>query len=87
MQKFASFTQAQVDKIFLAAAVAANKARIPLAKMAVEETGLNVPKLVDVEMIDGKWAIALQYIEGKTLETLIEEHPEKIDEYLEQRSV
>ncbi len=37
---FAAYTQEQVDKIFLAAASAANKARIPLAKMAVEETGM-----------------------------------------------
>ncbi|MEE1357982.1 MAG: bifunctional acetaldehyde-CoA/alcohol dehydrogenase, partial [Clostridia bacterium] len=36
---FAGYTQEQVDKIFLAAASAANKARISLAKMAVEETG------------------------------------------------
>ena len=36
---FAKYTQEQVDKIFLAAATAANKARISLAKMAVEETG------------------------------------------------
>ncbi len=41
-QEFATYTQAQVDKIFLAAASAANKARIPLAKMAVEETGMGV---------------------------------------------
>ena len=40
--KFASFTQEQVDKIFLAAASAANKARIPLAKLAVEETGMGI---------------------------------------------
>ena len=39
---FATFTQEQVDKIFLAAASAANKARIPLAKMAVEETGMGI---------------------------------------------
>ena len=39
---FASFTQEQVDKIFYEAAMAANKARIPLAKMAVEETGRGV---------------------------------------------
>lgn len=40
--KFATYTQEQVDKIFLAAASAANKQRIPLAKMAVEETGMGV---------------------------------------------
>ncbi len=41
-KKFATYTQEQVDKIFLAAATAANQARIPLAKMAVEETGMGV---------------------------------------------
>ena len=39
---FATYTQEQVDKIFLAAATAANMARLPLAKMAVEETGMGV---------------------------------------------
>ena len=39
---FATYTQEQVDKIFFEAAMAANKARIPLAKMAVEETGMGV---------------------------------------------
>ncbi len=39
---FATYTQEQVDKIFLAAATAANKARVELAKMAVEETGMGV---------------------------------------------
>ena len=39
---FASYSQEQVDKIFLAAATAANRARIPLAKMAVAETGMGV---------------------------------------------
>ena len=41
-KKFASFTQEQVDKIFFEAAMAANKARIPLAKMAVAGTGMGV---------------------------------------------
>ena len=41
-KKFATYTQEQVDKIFLAAATAANKERIPLAKMAVAETGMGV---------------------------------------------
>ena len=40
--EFSHYTQEQVDKIFTAAAIAANKARIPLAKMAVEETGMGV---------------------------------------------
>ena len=41
-REFATFTQEQVDHIFFEAAMAANKARIPLAKMAVEETGMGV---------------------------------------------
>ncbi|MEA4912324.1 MAG: bifunctional acetaldehyde-CoA/alcohol dehydrogenase [Oscillospiraceae bacterium] len=41
-REYATFTQAQVDRIFLAAATAANKARLPLAKLAVEETGMGV---------------------------------------------
>ncbi|MBQ3338549.1 MAG: aldehyde dehydrogenase family protein, partial [Atopobiaceae bacterium] len=40
--RFATFTQEQVDKIFYEAALAASKARIPLAKMAVQETGMGV---------------------------------------------
>ena len=39
---FATYTQEEVDRIFLAASIAANKARIPLAKMAVEETGMGI---------------------------------------------
>ena len=39
---FATYTQEQVDKIFTAAAIAANQARIPLAKMAVDETGMGI---------------------------------------------
>ncbi len=41
-KEFSTYTQEQVDRIFLAAAKAANMARIPLAKMAVEETGMGV---------------------------------------------
>lgn len=41
-EKFATYTQEEVDKIFFAAATAANQQRIPLAKMAVEETGMGI---------------------------------------------
>ena len=41
-KEYAKFTQEQVDKIFTAAAMAANNARIPLAKLAVEETGMGI---------------------------------------------
>ena len=43
-QEFSHYTQEQVDKIFLSASIAANQARIPLSKMAVEETGMGIIK-------------------------------------------
>lgn len=48
----------------------------------VEETDLNVPKIRSIEVVDGKWAIILDYIEGETLQSLMDKHPEKEDEYL-----
>ena len=55
-----------------------------LNQARVEETGLNIPKIEEVKKIDGKWAIISDYIEGKTLEQLMNENPDKIDEYLNQ---
>lgn len=54
-----------------------------LNQARIEETGLNIPKIKEVMMIDGKWAIVLEYIEGKTLSKLMEENPDKKAEYLE----
>lgn len=49
----------------------------------VEETGLPIPKVVEVTKIDGKWAIIYDYIEGTTLAELMAQNPDKEDEYLE----
>ena len=54
-----------------------------LNQARIEETGLNIPKLIAVNTIDGEWAIVNEYIEGKTLASLMEEHPEKKQEYIE----
>ena len=54
-----------------------------LGQARIEETGLNIPKLLGVNVIDGKWAIVNEYIEGKTLAELMAENPEKKDEYIE----
>lgn len=54
-----------------------------LNQARVEETGLHIPKLIEVLKIDGKWAVVLEYIAGKTLQQLMDENPEKQDEYLE----
>ena len=63
---FASYTQEQVDSIFKAAAVAANKARIPLAKMAVEETGMGV---VEDKVIKNNYAAEYIYNAYKDTKT------------------
>lgn len=48
----------------------------------VEETGLNIPKIHEVKVIDGQWAIVMDCIEGKTLGRLIEENPGETDKYI-----
>lgn len=53
-----------------------------LNQARVEETGLNIPKILAVTVVDGRWAIVRELIEGETLESLMEKHPEKEDEYL-----
>ena len=56
--QFATFSQEQVDQIFRAAALAANHARLPLAKMAVEETGMGV---VEDKVIKNNYAAEYIY--------------------------
>ena len=54
-----------------------------LNQARIETTGLNIPKIREVTMIEGKWAIVTDYIEGKTLSQLMAEDPENLDKYLE----
>ena len=65
-REFATFTQEQVDKIFHAAATAANKNRIPLAKMAVEETGMGI---VEDKVIKNHYAAEYIYNAYKDTKT------------------
>lgn len=55
---------------------ALNQARVE------EGTSLNVPKLLEVTKIDGRWGLVSEHIEGTPLNKLMEEHPEKEEEYL-----
>ena len=64
--KYATYTQEQVDAIFKAAAIAANMARIPLAKMAVEETGMGV---VEDKVIKNNYAAEYIYNKYKATKT------------------
>ena len=72
--EFAAFTQEQVDKIFLAAASAANKARIPLARLAVNETGMGI---VEDKVIKNHYASEYIYNAYKNEKTcgVLEEDP------------
>lgn len=54
-----------------------------LNQARIEETGLNIPKVLEVTIIDGKRAIISEYIKGKPLSSLMQENPEKKDEYLQ----
>lgn len=53
-----------------------------LNQARIEETGLNIPKVLEVTTIDGKWAIVSEFIEGVTLAEIMEKNPDKLDEYL-----
>lgn len=72
-EEFSTYTQEQVDKIFFAAAKAANMARIPLAKMAVEETGMGI---VEDKIIKNHYAAEYIYNKYKDTKTcgVIEEN-------------
>ncbi|MDU5893220.1 MAG: bifunctional acetaldehyde-CoA/alcohol dehydrogenase, partial [Atopobium minutum] len=72
--EFATFSQEQVDKIFYEASLAANKARIPLAKLAVEETGMGI---VEDKVIKNHYASEYIYNKYKNMKTcgVIEDDP------------
>ncbi|MFR1971851.1 MAG: bifunctional acetaldehyde-CoA/alcohol dehydrogenase [Clostridia bacterium] len=65
-KEFSKYTQEQVDKIFKAAAIAANQARIPLAKMAVEETGMGV---IEDKVIKNNYAAEYVYNKYRNVRT------------------
>lgn len=55
---------------------ALNQARVE------EGTDLNIPKLIEVSKLDNRWALVSEHIEGIPLDMLMDEHPERIDEYM-----
>ena len=54
-----------------------------LNQARVEQTSLNIPKILGVSVVDGKWSVIWEFIEGETLEKMMKDHPEKEDEYLD----
>ena len=69
-------------KVFNAEYSKADVLNEALNQARIEETGLNIPKVLEIIMIDGKWAIVSEFIKGKTLAQLMEENPEKKEEYI-----
>lgn len=70
-------------KVFDAGYSKADVLNEALNQARVEETGLNIPKIIEVTTINGKWAIVSEYIKGKTLARLMEENPDDKDKYME----
>ncbi len=55
-----------------------------LNQARIEETGIRMPHVLEVTMVDGKWAIVSEYIKGKTMAQLMAENPDKKDDYIGQ---
>ncbi len=70
-------------KVFNAEYSKADVLNEALNQARIEETGLSIPKILEVTMIDGKWAIVSEYIKGKTLSQIIEEDPDNKAKYIE----
>lgn len=74
----------KIIKVFSADKKKSDVLNEALNQARVEEAGVKIPRILDVGCLDdGRWAIVMDYIEGKTLAAMMEEHPEKEDEYLE----
>ncbi len=73
----------KIVKIFDGSFPKANILNEALNQARVEVTDLNIPKIHEVTKIDGKWAIVMDYIEGKTLAELMRENPDQEEEYLD----
>ncbi len=70
-------------KVFNAEYSKADVLNEALNQARIEETGLNIPKILEVTTVDGKWAIVYGFIKGQTLAQLMQDNPEKKQEYLE----
>lgn len=73
----------QMIKVFNESYSKANVLNEALNTAYVEETGLNIPALHAVTMVDGKWAIVSDFIEGKTMQQLMDENPDQLDQLLD----
>ena len=73
----------KAEKVF---ALSYNKSDVlyeALNTARVEDTGLDIPRLLNVSVVDGKWTITSEYAKGETLKELLAKHPENSDAYIE----
>lgn len=70
-------------KVFNAEYSKADVLNEALNQARIERTGLNIPKILEVTVVEDKWAIVSEYIKGKTLAQLMQENPAKKQEYIE----
>ena len=68
----------RIIKVFTKEHGKANVFNEALCQARVEESGLDIPKVLEVTEIDGEWAVVIEFVEGKTLEELMKEHPELV---------
>ena len=73
-----------VVKVFSKGHGKANVFNEALCHTRVEESGLDIPKVLEVSTFEDQWAIAIEYVEGKTLAQLMEENPDKVEQYINQ---
>ncbi|MBQ1877562.1 MAG: phosphotransferase [Erysipelotrichaceae bacterium] len=77
---------AEGDKLYKVFVPGYNKADIlneALNQARVEECGINIPKLQEVKMIDGCWALVMDFIPGENMQVIMDKNPDKEDELLE----
>lgn len=74
----------RIIKVFTKEHGKANVFNEALCQARVEESGLDIPPVLEVSQIDGEWAIAIQFVEGDTLESLMEKDPANLPAYMEQ---
>ena len=71
-------------KVFTKEHGKANVFNEALCQARVEESGLDIPEVLEVSRIDGEWALAIQFVEGETLAEIMEKDPENLEKYMEQ---
>ena len=74
----------RIVKVFSKGHGKANVFNEALCHTRVEESGLDIPKVLEVSTFEDQWAIPIEYVEGKTLAQLMEENPDKVEQYINQ---